>query len=197
MLFVPYQKRNKAPTPPAIRTFVPRPPKRTDVREVEAPPPEEQEPKRKPMKWGEPTWFLFHTLAEKIKPEHFAQYKDELFDVIRSICNTLPCPDCAKHATQHMQKINFNSIRTKEDLQTMLWSFHNEVNARKGYAKFPIENLSEKYSKGITRNIIQLFIMVHSDKHSSFRMLSNEFYRANIVARLKTWFIQHIHIFEE
>ncbi len=197
-MFLSYQKRNKAPAPPVIRQFMPRPPKITDARPVEAPPPEEQpDPKKKPMKWGEPTWFLFHTLAEKIKPEHFVQYKDELFDVIRSICNTLPCPDCAKHATQHMQKINFNSIRTKEDLQTMLWSFHNEVNARKGYAKFPIEDLSEKYSKGITRNIIQLFIIVHSDKHASFRMLSNELYRSNIVARLKTWFIQHIHIFEE
>jgi len=197
MMFLSYQKRNKAPAPPVIRPFMPRPPKITDGRPVEVPAEEQPDPKKKPMKWGEPTWFLFHTLAEKIKPEHFVQYKDELFDVIRSICNTLPCPDCAKHATQHMQKINFNSIRTKEDLQTMLWSFHNEVNARKGYAKFPIEDLSEKYSKGITRNIIQLFIIVHSDKHASFRMLSNELYRSNIVARLKTWFIQHIHIFEE
>ena len=23
-------------------------------------------PAKKPMKWGEPTWFLFHTIAEKV-----------------------------------------------------------------------------------------------------------------------------------
>lgn len=154
-------------------------------------------PKKKSMKWGEPTWFLFHTLAEKIKPDAFPQYKNELFEIIKKICSTLPCPDCAGHATAYMNKINFNTIYTKEDLQLMLWTFHNEVNARKNFPIFPFDSLSEKYSKAVTRNIIQNFINHHSDKHKSIRMISDDYYRSKIVATLKTWFIKNIDIFEE
>ena len=29
--------------------------------------------------WGPPTWYLFHTLAEKIKDEHFNEMKRNNF----------------------------------------------------------------------------------------------------------------------
>ena len=52
-----------------------------------------EKPTEKTMKWGEPIWFLFHTLAEKIKDEHFQAKKYELITLIRSInrrhCYTL------------------------------------------------------------------------------------------------------------
>jgi len=161
------------------------------------PPPAPEPPKHKPMKWGEPTWYFFHTIAEKIKPELFDQYKTELFDIVRTVCRTLPCPDCARHASEYMDKTNFHHIRTKTDLQTMLWTFHNEVNQRKGFPLFPYESLGEKYSKAITRNIIQEFIRIHDDKHASFRMIADDFYRKKITANLKTWFIANIQIFDE
>jgi len=79
----------------------------------------------------------------------------------------------------------------------MLWTFHNEVNQRKGFPLFPYESLGEKYSKAITRNIIQEFIRIHDDKHASFRMIADDFYRKKITANLKTWFIANIQIFDE
>ena len=157
----------------------------------------EGEPKKKTMKWGEPTWFLFHTLAEKIKPEYFAQYKNELVEIIKTICNSLPCPTCAKHATEYMAKINFATIRTKADLQVLLWSFHNEVNQRKGFPIFPYESVQAKYSKAITRNIIQEFMSHHEDKHASFRMIADDYFRKKVVSNLKTWFLKNIEIFEK
>jgi hypothetical protein len=33
------------------------------------------------IRWGPPTWFLFHTLAHKIKDEHFSKIKNELLVV--------------------------------------------------------------------------------------------------------------------
>jgi hypothetical protein len=160
-------------------------------------PPPPVEPTKKPMKWGEPTWFFFHTIAEKIKPEYFAEYKNEVFEIIKNVCSTLPCPNCAQHATEYMQKINFQNIRTKEDLQIMLWAFHNEVNKRKGFTIFPIEELSAKYKTALTRNIIQYFLYHHEDKHASFRMIADDYYRSRVSANLRTWFIKYIHIFNE
>ena len=40
----------------------------------------EVQPKK--MKWGEPTWVLFHCLAEKVKEEYFFQIREELLSTI-------------------------------------------------------------------------------------------------------------------
>ena len=61
--------------------------------------------------WSHPTWNLFHTLAEKIKPEHFPQVKKRLFWTVGNICYTLPCPECRKHATEFNKKVNYKNIR--------------------------------------------------------------------------------------
>ena len=81
----------------------------------------EKKPRVKEMLWGEPTWFLFHTLAEKIKEEEFLNLRGELLGYIQKICGNLPCPTCAEHASRHLNGINFNTIQTKEDLQFMLF----------------------------------------------------------------------------
>jgi hypothetical protein len=112
------------------------------------------DPSKKKMKWGEPTWFLFHTLAEKIKPEYFTAIKKELLNVIYSICANLPCPTCATHAISYMKEVNFDAISTKDHLRIMLFRFHNEVNVRKNVPEFPYEKLAEKYSSANTVNII-------------------------------------------
>jgi len=155
--------------------------------------------KPKLMKWGEPTWYMFHTIAEKIKPEFYTQYRSEIMNIIRIVCNTLPCPICANHATQYMQNINDSQLSTKEDLQRMLWAFHNSVNERKGQPFFPNDKgqLHDKYSRANTRAIIQNFIVVHKDKQSGFRMTTDDFYRNKNINMIKSWFIRNISIFEE
>lgn len=168
---------------------------------VSSPPPAEPAPvlsQPKPMKWGEPTWFMFHTIAEKIKPEFYIQYRSEIMNIIRIICNTLPCPICANHATQYMQNINDSQLSTKEDLQRMLWAFHNSVNERKGLPFFPNDNgqLHEKYSRANTRAIISNFIVVHKDKQSGFRMMADDFYRNKNINMIKSWFVRNISIFD-
>ena len=68
------------------------------------------------MKWGQPTWFFFHTLAEKIFEDRFPEIRQPLLDLIYSICVNLPCPDCANHAKTYLDGINFHTIQTKNDL---------------------------------------------------------------------------------
>ena len=45
--------------------------------------------------WGPCTWYLFHTLAEKVKEESFPLIKESLISLIIRICSNLPCPECA------------------------------------------------------------------------------------------------------
>lgn len=153
-------------------------------------------PSKKPMKWGEPTWFLFHTLAEKVKPEFFPEIQKELLNLIYSICSNLPCPNCAKHATQYLNGINFNTIATKDALRFMLHRFHNEVNRRKGVPEFPLDQLTQKYSAANTVNIIHYFMPHFEDSQRSMKLIADDLHRSRVALQMKAWFNKNIGYFD-
>ena len=171
------------------------PPTRTITRNVVEQPAPTDTTKPKKMKWGEPTWYLFHALAEKVKEERFQAIRGELLNTIYVICKNLPCPLCANHATQYMNAINFNTIQTKQDLIDLLWKFHNEVNKKKNFPVFPFEQLSEKYSRANLINIIQVFMVHFKDKHASLRMIADDMYRQQISTKMQDWFRKNIQSF--
>ena len=156
----------------------------------------EEPNKNKKMKWGEPTWFLFHSLAQKVKEESFDIIRSELINTIYIICKNLPCPMCATHATQYMNSINFSTIQTKKDLIDLLWRFHNEVNVRKNIPVFPYEQLQEKYSRANLVNIIQLFMYHFKDKHRSLKLIADDLYRQQIALKMQDWFRQNLQYFD-
>ena len=153
-------------------------------------------PPIKKMKWGEPTWFLFHTLAHKVKEEHFTRVRNELLNNISMICSNLPCPNCADHATLYLKQTPFFSIQTKQGLKDMLFKFHNDVNAKKNVASFPYEELDAKYQCANTVNIIQHFMFYFQDKSYSIRMIANDMHRTRLTQLLKTWFMQNLQYFD-
>lgn len=150
----------------------------------------------KKLPWGEPIWFLFHTLAHKVKEKSFHLIKDELLNIIFLICNNLPCPDCANHATRYLQGINFDTIATKEQLKEMLFNFHNSVNMRKGLPIFPREQLDEKYNTAITVNIINNFYYNFDKSSHNQKMAANGFHRTRTIQRMKTWIAKHVYYFD-
>lgn len=156
-----------------------------------------EQKKEKKMTWGEPIWFLFHTLAQKVKPESFPIVRAELLNNIFAICANLPCPLCTNHAVEYMNKINFNTIQTKEDLIRMLFTFHNEVNARKNLPIFHYDEVEKKYSLALTTNIIHHFFNNYDVKSRNVRMLANDFQKNKIVSNLKVWFSVNIQHFEK
>jgi hypothetical protein len=158
------------------------------------PPPLENPPKK--VKWGEPTWFLLHTLSVKVKESEFKNIRIDLLNQIYAICTNLPCPDCANHAKNYLDNINFNTIQTKEDLKILLFNFHNNVNKKKGYPFFPYEQLDEKYSLAITNNIIRNFMVHFSDRNRSLKLLASDLHRSQLCALLKSWFNEKITCFD-
>jgi hypothetical protein len=154
------------------------------------------EPPVKKMKWGEPTWYLFHTLSHKMKDEYFFQIKNDFLQICFLICRYLPCPLCAEHATQHMQGINFNAINTKQQLKDLFFEFHNIVNKKKGFAIFSKTDLDDKYSKAITINIIQNFMFYFRDRSKSIRMIADDFFRERTIKQLNEWFSKNLQYFD-
>lgn len=156
----------------------------------------QSQPESSKMSWGEPTWFLFHTLAHKIQDYHFQEIRAELLDIIYKICVNLPCPNCATHAKQYLDGINFNTIQSKLQLQQLCYHFHNKVNENKGIPIFPFSNLEAKYSNAITINIINNFLGVFMKKSKNIRLLADDLQRQRLIVYMKSWFQNHIGMFD-
>jgi len=138
--------------------------------------------------WGNAVWFLFHTLAEKIKPEH----TEELIVIvshITNICNNLPCPDCKTHASRVMVQVNKKEIASsKEALIDFLWRFHNDVNKRTKTELYTKEAL-EKYKTANTANVIKNFIQIMSKTSNNQKTMLNSFHRDLYIKK----FIEYIN----
>jgi len=145
--------------------------------------------------WGPCTWYLFHTLAEKIKEEEFNNHKEILINLIIRICDNLPCPDCALHARQQMANLNSNTINTKEDLKNMLHSFHNIVNQRLNKPTFTIEELQIKYKTSITSKIVQYFIQIWSKKSHNPKLMTEDLHKSRVIVDFVNWWNKNHHLF--
>ena len=152
--------------------------------------------KDKKMKWGEAIWFLFHTLAEKIKEEHFQSKKYEMINIVKAICTNLPCPKCTDHATAYMKRLNIESIKIKQDWKDFLYKFHNEVNVRKNFVEFPYNELDSKYQNANTVNVINYFISVYKEKSNNVQMIATEMSRMRILRNTQQWLIANFHCFD-
>ena len=127
--------------------------------------------------WGNAVWFLFHTLAEKLKEEYISELPI-LVSHITSICNNLPCPDCQQHASKTMNIVNKNAIASsKEALIDFLWKFHNDVNKRTKTLYYPKESLV-KYKTANTYNVVKHFITTMSATSNNEKTMLHGFHRA-------------------
>ena len=148
------------------------------------------------MRWGAPTWALFHSIPEKLSDKKFGENKTSIIQLIMTICNNLPCPSCSKHATQYMRKVNFNAIHTTEDLKKMLYLFHNSVNERKKYAEFPYDDLTGKYSSLDFNQVVNKFMFHFQQKVYAMNLIAQQISRQKQVVIVKKWFLDNMHLFQ-
>lgn len=141
--------------------------------------------------WGPCTWYLFHTLAEKIKDEEFDSMKSEIINITKTICNNLPCPSCQEHAKKKMSSLNINAIKTKDDLKYIYFDFHNSVNKRKKKPLFTLEELNNKYRTSKTENIIRFFIQTWSHQYNNPTLMTQGFQRSLFLNTFISWIKTH------
>jgi hypothetical protein len=142
------------------------------------------------QKWGNATWYLFHIIAEKMTDDIFNKESVNLIGLLRQICNTLPCPDCANHATKYFQKVNFDLIKNKEDFKIFIFDFHNQVNTRVNKPKFTIEELNNKYKNTNLKNSIHFFINNYFTKTNNERMFLYSYQRNLIKHKLYSYLVR-------
>lgn len=148
-----------------------------------------------PNKWGPPTWTLLHTLAEKITETGYQSIGMQLFSQIYRICSSLPCPDCADHATRFLAKVNTSVLKTKTDLKNILYVFHNVVNVRKRKSVYHTDNL-EVYKRKNLNNVYNNFVQVYNTR-GNMKLLTESFQRQRVLSEFKRWLFSNYHFFIE
>ena len=144
--------------------------------------------------WANAVWFLFHTLAEKIKPEACTSSKEltNLYQQISLICANLPCPDCQGHAMNYLSRVNVSQVTaTKENLIVFLWQFHNHVNARTKAPFFTRIELDAKYKLANTPAIIQNFIHIMSSTTNNSKLMLQAYHRQNFMKKFIEYILLH------
>lgn len=103
--------------------------------------------------WGNPTWLLFHTIAEKIDNTYYTNNYMVIWRFINDICQTLPCPFCKTHAVNYLKTVNIINIKSKEGLKKVLFDFHNHAN-RNSSKKIEDISILNKYKRA---NVLAVF----------------------------------------
>ena len=134
--------------------------------------------------WANPTWFFFHTLIEKIHPDHYLRIKDEVLFHIKKICSMLPCPECAQHATSFMNTVR--TLPTKEDCKKMLFYFHNTVNINLKKPLYAYDALS-MYQRVNLDVCYTLFRQQFIKKSNNPRFLLDSMGRTRYIKDLDAW----------
>lgn len=127
--------------------------------------------------WGPATWYLFHTIIEKIKPESFSIIRTDLINIIKNVCSMLPCPDCANHSTLLLSTYkNYHLIQTQEDMKKFMFEFHNMVNIN---AKHPQQsiNVLDRYKNVRLNQIFQYWYKHYDTKGISRTFMINSIHR--------------------
>jgi len=139
-----------------------------------------------PEVWGPAIWTLFHTISEKINENAYPYVIHSMFTIICRICNFLPCPDCSRHATSFLVKINIKDYKTKNEFKNMIYLFHNSVNAKKRKPLFNYANMN-KYTKLNLQIVINNFIANYNTK-GNMKLLTESFQRIIVIKDFINWF---------
>ena len=136
--------------------------------------------------WGRSTWILLHTLAEKVKEEHFLQIRNELFGMFLNLFANLPCPDCKQHALQFWRNVSMQKIMTKQQLIDVLWVFHNSVNSRTRHKQYKKTDL---YAYKILKlyDVFKIFIK-HFNTRGNEKLMADEEQRKRFLNSFIDWF---------
>ena len=145
--------------------------------------------------WGNITWKLFHTLAQKIDENKFIKVKDLVIEVIVDTCKNLPCPICQKDATNLINKSYLNKITSKIYLIEFLRQLHNIVNIKLHKKTMTQNDIGDMYVSTNFYNIIQEFIRIYSISYHNLKLNKSDYQKKlflnNFITKINK--IQNIH----
>ena len=145
--------------------------------------------------WGPASWYMFQTLAEKWKPEYFDEIVSDILSFFKNMCYNLPCDNCRNHAINNYKQIIIKNINTQVKLKKMIMQFHNKVNKMNNKYEFTEEDLTDKYSKANTLNIIEYFFYIWRQTNTNSKLMMNTMHKNRFLNKFDDWIRANIDKF--
>ena len=142
--------------------------------------------------WGPATWAMLHCLVLKIKDD--ANNIEELKTLIASICDNLPCPYCAAHAKNMIQRSNFSKIKDVLSLRVFVFQLHNKVNERLKKPQIEYSEHLEKHKNSKLVDVVNTFIKVFNNNGGTTMMLYS-FHKKQVTNQLKMYFRNYASLY--
>ena len=143
--------------------------------------------------WGPVTWDLFHVMGENLNTDNYTEIQ-EAVNIIISICNNLPCPDCSREAMSKIKKYNLNYITTKENVRMFIFYLHNTVNKTLNKSIYNEKDLHVYKNIDINIKLNNFFIVYNKIKGNS-NLVIFSFHRTNMMKNIKQYFLNNIHLY--
>lgn len=132
--------------------------------------------------WGPTVWTFIHVLIEKLNNDALVK---ELFDILKSVVTNLPCPTCSLYAKNYLARISKDKINTKQDIKTIYFIFHNNVNLKLKKQRFDYENM--KTYENMHLGVIWInFTKMYLSK-GNMNMIGDSFHRSLIIKKISAW----------
>ena len=148
------------------------------------------------MPWGEPIWTFFHALAEQVVAERYTECRADLARIVREMSASLPCPECAAHATAYTLRVNWAALNTRDDFREMLCAYHNSVNARKAQPQFAVADLAARYGAVDMRAAAARALHYFEGRHSlsNVGLAPHTFQRTRTAAAARAWIAANVGV---
>lgn len=148
----------------------------------------------KPEVWGPAIWTFMHVFVRKLRPEMYPQAGYFIFNILVRICANLPCPTCTMHAMQFWRQVRFGGIRSKKDLEHIVFLFHNIVNERKKKPAYDETLIADVYNGKKLSEVFASFAAVYAVRGDS-RFMADSLQRSLIIKDIVRFVRSNVSIF--
>lgn len=142
-------------------------------------------------KWGPPTWRFIHTLVAQLRDESYRVIGGELVQWLVEITRHLPCPECTQHAFRFWQNVKLAGLKSRTDVENLMFMFHNMVNFRKHTQLFRREQLKEYQHVSLVDAYNQF--ARHFNTRGNMSMINESFHRDRMLKKFRQWLMQNIY----
>ena len=100
--------------------------------------------------WGPRGWYWLHAQAIDYPADPSKQNRITTHTRFWEFVQTLPCPECRRHATDYVRAYPIDLADTMS-FQTWAWRFHNAVNRRLGKLLMDAASYRAAYAEEMSR----------------------------------------------
>ncbi len=144
--------------------------------------------------WGNAIWFLLHTLAHKLLPNHSREAPNVLGLMVQ-IATHLPCEECSNHSREMLAELTRHPVRNREHLIAFWLTAHNLVNKRLGKPEFTMKECLEKYEQADTLRVVQHYRQVMGTVRTGERGVADGWRRQRVMTMFDGYLASHAYMY--